>query len=426
MSSTVADEGLPPGDDGWVPPFPDALDLVVEAEAMLAVFAAHRYVRIDALHREALADAATHGYLLTDVIERSVRLELAAALSITESAAGLLVMHADALVHRYPGVLDSLEGARMSARHATELVDLVDTVEPDLRGQVLEQAIGLAEAHAFGTFRRKLRILVDSVRAATLAERHEQALQQRRVAVTPAEDGMAWFMLFGPAVEVHAIHGRLTAIAKVLTARDDETRTLDQVRADVCGDLLIDGTTDGTPADARGVRATVVVTVPALTLLGDDDGQATVEGLGPIPLARARELCGSAEGWMRVLTHPETGMVLSVGRERYRPPPELRRLVRWRAERCMAPGCGIPAARCEIDHTVAWEHGGTTELSNLAPLCKGHHTIKHHGRWRVHQIADSGGALEWTSPTGRHYRVDPERKVPTFTPSSSEGSMAPF
>lgn len=131
---------------------------------------------------------------------------------------------------------------------------------------------------------------------------------------------------------------------------------------------------------------------------------------------------------MRVLTHPETGMVLSVGRERYRPPPELRRLVRWRAERCMAPGCGIPAARCEIDHTVAWEHGGTTELSNLAPLCKGHHTIKHHGRWRVHQIADSGGALEWTSPTGRHYRVDPERKVPTFTPSRTDRdtAMPPF
>ncbi|WP_235566826.1 HNH endonuclease signature motif containing protein, partial [Microbacterium sp. Root61] len=408
MSSTVADEGLPPDDDGWVPPFPDALDLVVEVEGMLAVFAAHRYVRVDALRQEALADAASHGHQLTDVIERSVRLELAAALSITESAAGLLVAHADALVHRYPGVLDSLEGARMSARHATELVDLVDTVEPELRGQVLEPAIGLAETHAFGTFRRKLRMLVDSVRAATLAERHEQALQQRRVVVTPAEDGMAWFMLFGPAVEVHAIHGRLTAIGKVIAAQDGETRTLDQLRADVCGDLLIDGTTEATPAESRGIRATVVVTVPVLSLL-DSDGQshgASVEGVGPIPLARARELCGSAEGWMRVLTHPETGVVLSVGRERYRPPPELRRLVRWRAERCMAPGCGIPAARCEIDHTVAWEHGGTTELSNLAPLCKGHHTIKHHGRWRVHQIADSGGALEWTSPTGRHYRVD--------------------
>ncbi len=46
-----------------------------------------------------------------------------------------------------------------------------------------------------------------------------------------------------------------------------------------------------------------------------------VEGIGPIPVDRARELAGGAEAWTRILTHPETGMVLSVGRAQYRPPP---------------------------------------------------------------------------------------------------------
>lgn len=91
----------------------------------------------------------------------------------------------------------------------------------------------------------------------------------------------------------------------------------------------------------------------------------------------------------------------------------------------MAPGCGIPAARCEIDHTVAWEHGGQTSLDNLAPLCKGHHTIKHHGGWRVEQVPDSGGILEWTSPSGRRYRVEPERRVPVFR-ASDDLAGAPF
>jgi hypothetical protein len=86
----------------------------------------------------------------------------------------------------------------------------------------------------------------------------------------------------------------------------------------------------------------------------------------------------------------------------------------------MAPGCGIPARRCQIDHTHAWEHGGTTALSNLTPLCQGHHTLKHHSHWQVQQIPGSGGALHWTSPTGRHYRVDPERRTPTFTASTPE------
>ena len=121
---------------------------------------------------------------------------------------------------------------------------------------------------------------------------------------------------------------------------------------------------------------------------------------------------------MRVLTHPETGIVVSVGRDRYRPPPELRRLVRWRAETCMAPGCNIPAARCEIDHNVAWEHGGTTSLGNLAPFCKGHHIVKHHGDWCVEQIQGSGGAMMWTSPSGRQYRVEPERRTPVFIPAA--------
>jgi hypothetical protein len=90
----------------------------------------------------------------------------------------------------------------------------------------------------------------------------------------------------------------------------------------------------------------------------------------------------------------------------------------------MAPGCSVPAGRCEIDHTVAWEDCGTTALENLNPLCKGHHRVKHHGGWSVTAPAGSGGALHWQSPTGRHYVVQPERRVPMFKPS--DDTVAPF
>ena len=224
---------------------------------------------------------------------------------------------------------------------------------------------------------------------------------------------MAWTHKFGPAVEARAEYDRATAIAKVILAQEGETRTLDQIRADVMADLLIEGTTTAHPAEARGIRASVVVTVPALALLEQDDeavaasgsDPATVEGVGPIPIAKARELCGADATWMRVLTHPETGMVLSVGRTQYSPPASLKRLVKWRADRCMGPGCGMPASRCDVDHTLAWEHGGDTALENLAPLCRGHHMVKHHGGWRLRQVPGSGGAVEWTSPTGRRYVV---------------------
>lgn len=428
--------------ESWAPPLPDAVDLVVETQSMMSILTAQQYVRVDAMRCEALADAAAHGCPLTDVIERSIRLELAAALGITEAAADVLLSRADALVNRYPSVLDSLGGARMTSRHATLLVDAMDVVEPALREGLLAAAVALAESQPVGTFRRRLRTLIDAARVVTLSDRYAEAVKGRRAVLETADDGMGWLHLLIPVVEAHAIHGRATAIAKVLAVHPDETRTLDQLRADIASDLLIDGTTDSLPADARGIRATVAVTVPVLTLLdrtvddrdrdvegsgidqsqhvtatGSRDGYASVEGVGPIPIERAQELCGAAEGWMRVLTHPETGIVLSVGRDQYRPPPALRCLVRWRAETCMAPGCNVPASRCQIDHNIAWEHGGSTALDNLLPFCQGHHTVKHHGRWHIEQLEGTGGAVQWTSPTGRRYRVDPECRTPTFAPT---------
>lgn len=426
---------MPAADTGWddlawgpAEADADTLDRVVEVANLMASFAAERLVRVDTMRRNALADAGRFGTAAPEIVERSVRLELAAALRVTESAAGVLMAQGEALVHRYPTVLQSLSQARITERHSDILIESVDAIEPELRETVLPRALQLAESQPVGAFRRSLRKLIDTARYATLAERHEEALKARRVIVEPAGDGMAWLGLFGPAVEVHAIFGRATAIARVLARQDGETRTLDQLRADVMGDLLIEGDTVVHPPQARGIHATVTVTVPVLSLLdGAPTGTgdpATVQGVGPIPLGRARELCGGSEGWMRVLTHPVTGMVVSAGREQYRPPPALRRLVRWRADRCMAPGCGVPASRCEIDHTIAWEYGGETSLDNLGPLCTGHHTVKHHGGWQVRQIDGSGGAMEWTSPAGRRYVVEPERAVPVFHPTPEDHAAA--
>ncbi|MFJ6652267.1 DUF222 domain-containing protein [Microbacterium sp. NPDC091313] len=315
----------------------------------------------------------------------------------------------------------ALHRGSTTERHIDLLVELLDTVDDELRDAIMPAAVELATSCAVGEFRRRLTALVDTVRAASLERRHREALLRRRVVLEPADDGMAWLLVHLPAVEGEAILNRLDATARVLRDAAEESRSLDQLRADIACDLLVDGQVGAYPDNARGIRATVSVTVPVLTLLDEDPAAAPaiVEGVGPIPLSRARELCGGSSGWMRVLTHPETGVVLSVGRDRYRPPAELRRLVRWRSERCQAPGCGMPAHRCEIDHQTPWAGGGRTELANLAPLCSGHHTIRHHGGWCVRQLDD--GVLEWTSPLGRVYRVEPTRRVPVFSPSAGGG-----
>lgn len=400
------------------------MDALIESDRFVTSGQARRYQGAYRLYVEMLANAPGKDATQRDIAERSVRLEVAAALRITEAAAGAVIAQSVALCERYESVLDSQLHAKITDQHGKILVRALDAVEPEVRAALLPDVLALAEAEPVGKFRAKLRELVERARLDTLAKRHEKAIEQRRVHVQPDEDGMAWLMLHLPAVEAQAIFARVTTMSQRIADHPDEMRTLNQIRADVMGDLLTEGSTDAVAPEARGIRATVAVTVPVLALLGDDEsGVAIVEGVGPIPLGVARELCGGADGWMRVLTHPETGMVLSVGREQYRPPPGLRRLVRWRSSTCMAPGCNMPADRCEIDHNVAWDDGGTTELDNLAPLCKNHHILKHHGNWTVEQIPHSGGVMQWTSPTGRIYLVEPVRRVVAFVPDAED---APF
>ncbi|MET0812186.1 MAG: DUF222 domain-containing protein, partial [Microbacterium sp.] len=179
-------------DDRFVDPIdmleaepPDAVDRVVEVAGMVAVFAAERLLSIAHLQ----ADARRRGPgMSTEIRDRSVRLELASALRITEYAAGELLALADAVVHRFPVVYDSLHQGQITERHAQILTSIVDTVELSHRGAVLERGLALALEHPVGTFRRLLSSLVETIRAATLDERYAESLSHRRVVIEAADE----------------------------------------------------------------------------------------------------------------------------------------------------------------------------------------------------------------------------------------------
>src|SRR5580693_4407493 len=89
----------------------------------------------------------------------------------------------------------------------------------------------------------------------------------------------------------------------------------------------------------------------------------------------------------------------------YHPTRTLTHLVRARNATCTAPGCGRPAARCDLDHTTAWDKGGLTCECNLAPLCRHHHRCKQAEGWRLEQ--PEPGVLIWHTPSGRNYVTRP-------------------
>ena len=146
---------------------PDTLDHLIEIADMATMQAAQKLIGVNVLRREAMTDAVRHGRALNDVVERSVRLEIAAALRITESEAGGILALGEALVEQFPTVLDSFASARMTERHARFLVESLQELEPEFHEQVLSAAIELAETEPVGAFRRRLRALIDTVRAKT-------------------------------------------------------------------------------------------------------------------------------------------------------------------------------------------------------------------------------------------------------------------
>ncbi|MBO0982162.1 HNH endonuclease signature motif containing protein, partial [Microbacterium sp. SD291] len=145
-----------------------------------------------------------------------------------------------------------------------------------------------------------------------------------------------------------------------------DSRTLDQIRADLLTDLLL----AAAPGDVHGpgldaIRARIQVTVSATTLTGADDQPAEHDGHGPLDPDTARTLAGRNTGWTRLFTSP-TGMLTDT--DTYTPTEAMRRHLRARDQHCRFPGCRMPVHRCDIDHTHDHARGGRTRLDNLAHL----------------------------------------------------------
>ena len=114
--------------------------------------------------------------------------------------------------------------------------------------------------------------------------------------------------------------------------------------------------------------------------------------------------------WRRLVTDPASGVVIDVGRTRYRPPAGLADLVRARDRACVFPTCQTPAERCDIDHLTAWSQGGTTSLDNLTTLCQAHHRLKHTPGWALTRDQASG-ILSWHTPDKTVYQRHPNGTI---------------
>jgi hypothetical protein len=359
---------------------------------------------------------------------RLIVAEIAVARRVSESSVRAQLDDASRL-SRLPSALAALEEGLISPAHARVLADGVMEVPAEAVAQFEALVLPSALAGTPAQTRRRGRALRERLHPISIDIRAARRRRERRIAFEPDRDGMAWLHLHLPCADARGAFERVDAAARSLASAPHEHRTLGQIRADVAADLLLSGDVEETgdslfPPAARAGAAgkhdsagsgrtrerrgrysafhpTVRITVPALTLLGESDVPATLEGYGPIPTGVAEEIAASAPSFTRVLTHPETGTTLSVGRASYAVPADLRRFVQLRDARCRFPGCERTAKGCDIDHTRSWEHGGETSDRNLACLCRAHHRLKHQTAWHVSRLPGGSADLAWTSPFGR-------------------------
>lgn len=186
---------------------------------------------------------------------------------------------------------------------------------------------------------------------------------------------------------------------------DQDPRTLAQRRADAVGALAVRATRlpcrcenpdcpAGTGADELATRfvVTILAEESALTAVADPQMHGTPGDTAPDPPAdRTAELRPTPGGFIPDM--PRGGAVIPAAlvadliargaavrpadipdatpEPRYRPSATLDRFIRTRDLTCRHPGCDRPAARTDIDHTLAYPHG-PTHPSNTSCRCRKH------------------------------------------------------
>jgi len=383
---------------------------------------------------EKQAEGSPASVRVHDMALRSIAAEVGGVLRLTDRTVQQRIGEAREIVEQYPAALAAWETGRITRGHVRVITDAGGVVSPDGRAEYEAAAIARCERDTSNRVRSEVEILAERLADRSFTERHRDAAAARQVRLCPGRTGMSALIADVPTVLGDGAMDRLTQQAQIIIdsrdASDEDTRTLDQVRADILMDLLLAGAPshdptaqDDGPGSLGAVRAQVQVIVPALTLLGKDEGPADLVGRSPIDADTARCLAGSTHSWARVLTQPVEGTVLAV--DRYRTPWPQRRFLRARDQHCRFPGCRRAAIRCEIDHTIDAANGGPTALWNLAHLCQRHHSMKQFTLWRVRQR--KGGILEWTSPSGRIYREDAPAPPVSFAPvAETDSGLAPF
>ncbi|GEB64798.1 hypothetical protein SAT01_22460 [Sinomonas atrocyanea] len=372
--------------------------------------------------------------------------EVALLQGTSEAAAARTVNFSQALVGRHPAVHEALLSGDLTEAHARIIVEQASTLPQTAAELFGIEALGRLRTRKGhrrtpSELRRNVLALRERLHPESITRRRTHAETDRGVWLRSEDDGMCTLTALLPAEIGMAAFHRIDVIANSAHKAEGEYRTTPQLRADAFARALLEagGTTERPALATHGagpspvavpspegladlLRPEIVVHIPAAVLLGASDDAAELEGYGVVDAHTARGLAAAAPTWQRLWTDSE-GVPVKLGRTAYRPPDSLRRFIRYRDGACRVPGCMRAARRAEIDHTVEWQDGGSTDADNLALLCPKHHALKSLALFTLGRRAS--GDLVWTTLLGFGHPSEPSDRDHILGPRSADLPVRP-
>ena len=326
--------------------------------------------------------------------------EIRAALVLTRRAADTDLGFALDLKEGLPRLWAQLEAGTIDPRRARTIVHGVTHLDRDVAVNVTDTILVEASGLTTGQIAARLSRMCIAVDPHDAERRYTIAVADRRVVLEQTVSGTGNLLgLELPADRITSIAKHINRVARSLR-RKGESRTMDQLRADIYLDLL-----EGTDAARHGTRSkhagVVDIQVGLETLAGLAEAPGELKGFGPVIADIARQVTAQQAGarWQYTVTAADG--TIHAGTTRRRPTAEQRRTVEAAYPTCVFPGCRMPAANCDLDHRIPYAQGGPTDVRYLAPACRHDHRIRHQGGWRYTRLPD--GRHEWRSRLGHTY-----------------------
>jgi len=229
--------------------------------------------------------------------------EIGVALVLSRRATQNELAFALSLTRRLPRLSDMLNTGVIDVARA-KTIDRYTLHLTDIAAQaVLDQIADEAPRLTVGQLRAQIQKLCIEVDPHEAVTRYETAVNDRRVVSETNDTGTTNLVGMDLAPDqVAAVTDRIDTIARNLSGAG-ETRTMDQLRADIYLDLL-SGTNHHT---AR--RGVVDIRIDMTTLIALDDNPGEIAGYGPVIADVARRVVDNANDaeWRVTIIDPVTG-----------------------------------------------------------------------------------------------------------------------